>query len=149
MTSACTRLSKTKNLHFLTRKPPFSIRVQSGCTPKQFKNNAVRPPTDPGARRVHAQTVFFVLLFFFATPEIDRTNLREGSQGALRGSQRLSEALRCSQRLSETFRGSQGLSEALRSSQRLPDALRCSQKLSDALRSPNELMCARTCGGII
>jgi len=103
------------------------IRVHAGCTPKQL-------------------LLFFV---FFATPEIDRTNLREGSQGALRGSQRLSEALRCSQRLSETFRGSQGLSEALRSSQRLPDALRCSQKLSDALRSPNELMCARTCGGII
>ncbi len=46
-----------KKLHFLARKPPFSIRVQFECTPKQFKNNAFRPPTDPGARRVHGRAL--------------------------------------------------------------------------------------------
>ena len=135
MKSACTRLSNKKNLQFLTRKPPCSIRVQSGCTPKQFKNNAFRPPTDPGARRVHAQTAFFLFCFFLQHQKlIEQICARalRGLSGALRGSQKLSDALRGSQKLSGALRGSQRLSEALRGSQMLSDALRSSQMLSEA-----------------
>ena len=136
MKSACTGLSKKKQkLHFLARKPPFSIRVQSGRTPKQFKNNGFRPPKDPGAVRVHAQTAFCFFCFFLQHQKlIEQICARalRGLSGALRGSQKLSDALRGSQKLSGALRGSQRLSEALRGSQMLSDALRSSQMLSEA-----------------
>ncbi len=127
---------KAKHLHFLARKPHFSIRVQSGCTPKQFKHNGFRPPKGPGAVRVHAQTVFFFLFFCFLQHQklIEQICARalRGLSGALRGSQKLSDALRGSQKLSGALRGSQRLSEAPRGSQMLSDALRSSQMLSEA-----------------